>query len=137
MPVWSKIAFPLLSAFGFYVTYGLSFRNGTFTLIEKAVENLQLPNSDFALRTTFTGVGPIDRQLRVLLAFFWPVVSGDYPDVSLRTLRFAGQAGAAWLVCMMEGWRKGNHGKGISKYGGRRLSLFDPTNILAAYPSWA
>jgi hypothetical protein len=113
-PIFSKVALPLLSAFGFYVTYGLSFRNGTFALIEKAAEKFQLPNSNFALRTTFTGVGPIDNQLRVLLSFFWPVVNGDYPDVSLRCLRFAGSAGAAWLIVMMEALRRGNQGTAIS-----------------------
>jgi len=114
MPVFSKIALPLLSAFGFYVTYGLSFRNGTFDLVGKAAENFQLPESNFTLRTTFTGLGPIDKQLRALLSFFWPVVSGGYPDASLRTARFAGQVGAAWMVVLMEALRRGNQGTAIS-----------------------
>lgn len=114
MPIFSKVALPLLSAFGFYVTYGLAFKNGTFGIVEKAAESFQLPGSNFALRSTFTGIGPIDNQLRVLLSFFWPAVSGDYPDASLRTLRFAGQAGATWVIVMMESWRRGNLGKAVS-----------------------
>lgn len=114
IPIFSKIALPLLSVFGLYVTYGLSFRNDTFAIVEKCAKNFELPGSNFALRRWFTGIGPIDSQLRVLLSFFWPAVSGDYPDASLRILRFAGQTGAVWMVLLMEALRKGNQGSAIS-----------------------
>lgn len=80
---------PLLSVVGLYVTYGLSIRNNTLALVNRSAASFQLPGSNFALRRWFTGIGPIDNKFRVLLSF-WLALSGDYPDASLRVLRFAG-----------------------------------------------
>jgi len=63
---------------------------------------------------TYTGVGPIDRQVTVLVSFFAPVVDSKNGALSLASVFGLGQFGAAWTLMMMEGSRQGNKGRVVS-----------------------
>ncbi len=63
---------------------------------------------------TLTGVTALDEQLKVLVAFFWPVINGSHPDVSLHAANFAFQGSVLWLLLVVESLRKGNDWKVVS-----------------------
>lgn len=62
----------------------------------------------------FTWIGPIDKQLRTLVAFFAPVVDPANVEINLFCIFGVGQFGAAWALLMLEGMRRGNNGLAVS-----------------------
>jgi hypothetical protein len=99
---------PLLSVAGFFGTWVLSSRNGTFAIISEsaaaAAHHL----------TAYTGIRFIDRQLSVLVIFFRPVLDSSNEDLTLFSVFGLGQFGAAWTLLMMESFRFGNEKKAVS-----------------------
>jgi hypothetical protein len=109
----SIIAFTLLltSAFGFYALWAFSASNGLFEYIPEMAKTLFSDSKDPA---TLTGVTALDKQLKVLVSFFWPVIDGSSPDISLHALNFFFQVATLWLLLMVEGLRRGNDWKVVS-----------------------
>lgn len=101
----------LTSAFGFYALWAFSFSNGLFDYIPETAKTL-FPDS--TTPATLTGLTALDEQLKVLVSFFWPVIDGSSPDVSLHAMNFMFQATTMWLLLMVEGLRHGNNWKLVS-----------------------
>ncbi|KAL1847750.1 hypothetical protein Plec18170_008411 [Paecilomyces lecythidis] len=98
-----------LSAFALYSEFYFAFSNGLLELSDKVAVDKLIPNLDNEpLRTVYTGVELVDRLFILLGTFFWPTVDGNNPALTLHTLAFAGAFGSAWVLILLEGWRKGN-----------------------------
>jgi hypothetical protein len=109
------IAFTLVltSAFGFYALWGFSTSNGLFEYIPEMAKTLFSGSKDPA---TLTGLTALDEQLKVMVSFFWPVIDGSSPEISLHAANFLFQAATLWLLLMVEGLRRGNDWKVVSLY---------------------
>lgn len=105
------LAFFLLFGFAVYSIHVFSDNNGLFRLVEHFADNKVLPGSGEPLRTVYTGVEPVDRLLSVLTVFFIPVVDGSNPSLFLHSVTFTGAFGSAWVLVVLEAWRKGNSSK--------------------------
>ncbi|KAK2877275.1 hypothetical protein FQN49_001280 [Arthroderma sp. PD_2] len=92
-----------------------SFRNGFVTLVQDLISSKSLPGTDQKLRTEMTGSEILDRILPGLLVFFWPVVDGSAPGLSLQALNFTGSVTAIWILVELECSRKVNR-MGILKF---------------------
>jgi hypothetical protein len=108
-----KFTLLLTSAFGFYALWGFSASNGLFEYMPEMAKKLFSDSKDSA---TLTGLTALDEQLKVLVSFFWPVIDGTRPDVSLHAVNFLFQGTALWLLLMVEGLRRGNDWKVVSLY---------------------
>jgi hypothetical protein len=113
------LALALLPAFFVAAVFGLyvhSINNGTFEAITAVVD------ADFAflsgtresLIQKYTGIKALDRQLKVLVYFFWPIVDGSSPACTLFSLEFGAAFGAVWTVLVMESLRAGNRWQAVS-----------------------
>jgi hypothetical protein len=111
---FSKVIVLLLIGWGILAGYVFNFNNGLFPALENLREVGLLPGTDLPLRTHYTGIKAIDSQLVILVGFFWCMVDGGVPDVSLLCVEFLGQAVAVWVVCVIEGSRSGNKGRLVS-----------------------
>ncbi|KAI9702836.1 MAG: hypothetical protein M1836_008050 [Candelina mexicana] len=119
MPSLNTIAKVLLPFFSLAAIYGcwvLSFRNGTFDRIShiREVGPRNLPNTDQPIVGHYTGISAVDDQLDVLVLFFWGIVDGSYPDLSLQSFYGGGQFAAVWTIIMLEGLRVGNQWRFIA-----------------------
>jgi hypothetical protein len=112
-PTITAFALVLASAFGFYALWGFSGSNGLFEFIPEMAQVLFSDSKDPA---TLTGLTALDDQLKVLVSFFWPVIDGSRPDVSLHAANFLFQGAALWLLLMVEGLRRGNDWRVVSLY---------------------
>lgn len=87
--------------------------NGYFDMIKNTIEvgPRVLPLTDLPLKTSYTGIVPLDRTLTVLQLFFANVVDGKTEGGSLLlklfVLQFIGTLGAVYLVLCVEGAKKG------------------------------
>jgi hypothetical protein len=110
------ILLPLFSAAGFYGTWVLAGRNGTFAALEALAKQdvPLLPGTTDFLLTKYTGVAAIDNKLTILVTFFTPVLDDNNEALQLFSIFGLGQFGAAWMVMMMESMRQGNSGKIVS-----------------------
>ena len=75
-----------------------------------------VPGISEPLRLSYTGVAGIDQQLVVLFKFFWPVVNGTEPGLSLFSVYFFGEISGAWALILLEGIRSGNRGRAFTLY---------------------
>ena len=107
----ARLTLLLLSAFGFYALWGFSTSNGLF---EHTAESSKILFSNTTRSAALTGIDALDKQLKVLISFFWPVIDGSRPDVSLHAMNFAFQGVAMWLLLVVEGLRFGNKGRAVS-----------------------
>jgi hypothetical protein len=73
-----------------------------------------LPGTTDLILRTYTGIGPIDRQLTTLVTFFSPVLHSGNGALVLFSIFGLGQFSAAWLLMMLEGLRQGNKGTLVS-----------------------
>ena len=110
-----KLILVVLSAWGFWTLWGFPYTNGLL----KMLGDLQKPgalliNTSEPMKTHYTGVKVIDRQLTVLVAFFYTATDGNRADVSLHGLDLGGQVIAAWTLIVVESMRQGNKGKLIT-----------------------
>lgn len=96
----------------------LSSRNGTFDALYAVVAQTEpkIPGTHIPVSQKYTGIEAVDRHLMFLVMFFTPVVDGKSEAVMLFCGFACGQFGAAWLLIMLEGLRKGNLGKVVSWY---------------------
>lgn len=115
----TKATLLLLSLTGFWTTWGVGKRTGFLALIaDRLKANVKLlPAAEKPLKTTFTGIPPVDQLLRRLTVFLWPAIDGTWPGLSLVAFEFSGQFSGAWMVAGLEGLRVGNRGNILSLYG--------------------
>ncbi|KAF7504493.1 hypothetical protein GJ744_002173 [Endocarpon pusillum] len=107
-------AFLLLSiSWAVYVLWIVSYQNGLLTAardIQKPGGNL--PGSELVpARHRYTGVGVLDKQIKIMTGFFWPALDGSRADVSLVFLEITTQVIATWILLTIESLRVGNKGK--------------------------
>jgi hypothetical protein len=102
------VVFFLLSGFAGFAIFVFSENNGLFRLVEHFADNKVLPGSGEPLRTVYTGFEPVDRLLTTLTVFFIPVVDGSNTSLFLHSVTFTGAFGSAWVLVVLEAWRKGN-----------------------------
>lgn len=69
--------------------------------------------ADDRLRDVFTGLAPVDRFLKVIIAIFEPLLLLERPEYSLYGLQFGGQAVAIITVFLVQGLRETNRGNVI------------------------
>ncbi|OQV00520.1 hypothetical protein CLAIMM_06003 [Cladophialophora immunda] len=108
-----KVVLILLSLAGFWTLWGFPYQNGLLKILGQQSEpGAVIPGPTSApMKQTYTGIGPIDKQLTVLVSFFYTAIDGNRADVSLSFLYLGGQVLAAWVLVMVEGLRNGNRGK--------------------------
>lgn len=102
-----------LSICGFWTLWVIPYQNGLLKLL--AAQNAPgaiIPGPTAApMKQTYTGIGPVDRQLTVLVSFFYTAIDGNRADVSLSFLDLGGQVLAAWMLITIESLRAGNGSK--------------------------
>lgn len=105
-----------LAITGYLATWNFSFKNGQFDKINTLIASPQpmLPESMIPMRTHWTGVKALDDGLVTFQAFFYPILSGQNPALSLVGFHFYGQGMATWLLMLVESFRVGNSWKPIS-----------------------
>jgi hypothetical protein len=106
----------VLGTYGTLITGGTNglFETITFTTGQFATKPY-IPAGPQPIRTTFTGVYPIDRQLLVLVSFFTFIIDGPQTwDVRLSYWFLMAHFSAGWCLVSLEGLRRGNRGKLLS-----------------------
>ena len=73
-----------------------------------------MPGGQHPLKTSYTGVFPVDFQLIGMTIVFWQVLDGSHPEASLFFFYFGGQLIACWGLLYIEGVRNANRGKFVS-----------------------
>ena len=113
---YSKAVLLLLCGAGFYATWYLLMNNGTadYMVETRDVGPRLLPGTKQPLKTAYIGIEKVDYQLTVLDVFFWELVDGSRPDVSLFCYHFAGQVFSGWALLMIESMRNANLWRAIS-----------------------
>ncbi|KAK7739622.1 hypothetical protein SLS62_011240 [Diatrype stigma] len=110
------------SLFGLYATLGVLTKTGA-GLVTRDLASAPAPavlrGAPEPFRTTYTGVGPVDRHLSVLVGFFAALLDdpGAGWDTSAFFLWTLGQAGAAWTLLLLESLRAGHRGRLVSFAG--------------------
>lgn len=96
----------------------LHFRVGTFDLIESISQKAPhlLLGGPAVLRTVYSHFEPLDAQLTTLIPFFWPLVTGAIPELSLFGVYMGGQLLSCLALIVIEGERKGNARGAIGLY---------------------
>ncbi|KAK6858153.1 hypothetical protein PG995_005852 [Apiospora arundinis] len=124
----------LFSFIGIVQLWGRTVIDGTLLNLFSALHGpapYLLPGTQTPLRSTFTGIYPIDYLLRVLVVFFWEVADGSHPSSSAIGLYFLGQYFSVLVVFYLENVRHGT-GSGLL-----RLVSSPPTGIGCTGPLWA
>ena len=108
-----KLLLVLLALAGFWTLWGFPYQNGLLKILEHQTEpGAVIPGSMVApMKQTYTGIGVVDKQLTVLVSFFYTAIDGNRADVSLSFLYLGGQVLAAWVLITVEGLRRGNGAK--------------------------
>lgn len=111
-----------MSAFGLRATLGSLATNGMGPILSAVLDpstDAALPGAPLPLKHSFTGVGPLDRQLAVLVTFFSALI--DDPGAGGEVLAFyvwgMAQFAAGWAALVLEGRRAGNRGAVVSWVG--------------------
>ncbi|KAI0836877.1 hypothetical protein F5Y06DRAFT_272502 [Hypoxylon sp. FL0890] len=91
----AKAALYILGLVGTLGTWGRTVADGSLVHLYTALHggrSYTLPGTEYALKTSFTGIyWPIDYLLDVLVIFFWESVDGSHPDSSAIGIYFLGQ----------------------------------------------
>ena len=108
-----KVLLILLSVAGFWTLWGFPYQNGLLNLLNQETQpGAVIPGPTIApMKQTYTGIGAVDKQLTVLVSFFYTAIDGNRADVSLSFLYLGGQVLSSWVLIMIEGLRHGNSGK--------------------------
>ncbi|KAF2422158.1 hypothetical protein EJ08DRAFT_640974 [Tothia fuscella] len=113
----TSIVLAVYTIIGAITLHGFSVRNGFYDLVDTAAKQHFVPiDAVGKMKRSFTGVGPLDQLLSGLVGFFWPMVTKEQGNagLSLMGLEFAGQGCALVTMIMIEGFRRGNNGRGVS-----------------------
>ena len=102
-----------LAALGFWTLWGFPYKNGLLKHLGAQTElGAMIPGPVAApMRQSYTGIGPVDKQLTVLVSFFYTAIDGNRGDISIAFLSLGSQVIASWVLITLEGLRPGNKGK--------------------------
>jgi hypothetical protein len=102
-----------LSICGFWTLWVFPYQNGLLKILAaQSAPGAVIPGPTAApMKQTYTGIGPVDKQLTTLVSFFYTAIDGNRADVSLSFLDLGGQVLSAWTLITIEGLRAGNQGK--------------------------
>jgi len=108
-----KLLLIALSVAGFWTLWGFPYQNGLLKLLgEQAKAGASIPGPTAApMKQTYTGISLVDRQLTVLVSFFYTAIDGNRADISLSFLALGGQVLGAWTLITIESLRAANKGK--------------------------
>lgn len=95
---------PLLSILALDAIYGFGYRNGFLELMANSYRARRLSETTEPLQYNMTNTG-FDELLGNLIVFYWPVLNGDHPALSLQAFYFSGPIVAMWTVIQVESWR--------------------------------
>ena len=112
--LWVPIAIEVaLAALGFWTLWGFPYNNGLLKMLKHQTEKGALiPGPMVApMKQTYTGIGPIDNQLTILVSFFYTAIDGNRGDISLSFLVLGGGVLAAWTLVTVESYRSANKSK--------------------------
>ena len=112
----SRIGLVLLSVVGCYAVWYMLMHNGTTHQMAHVLEvgPRTLPGTQAPIKTVYTGIPAIDKQLTILTLTFWEQVDGSNPSNSLFCFHFATQTICGWGLLMIESMRRGNQWRMIS-----------------------
>lgn len=100
-----------IGVFGYYGIIDLIQKNGWAAALDELLALPGAPLPDFLDtpgRTSFTEFEGLDRALTLIVRFFHPCTTGNYPTLSLFSLLMCGQVVAAHAIILLEGMRAGN-----------------------------
>ena len=112
--LWVPIALEIaLAALGFWTLWGFPYKNGLLAILKSQTEaGAMIPGPTAApMRQTYTGIGPVDNQLTILVSFFYTAIDGNRGDVSLSFFGLGGHVLASWVLITIESLRSGNKSK--------------------------
>ncbi|KAH9477175.1 Epoxide hydrolase ascI [Psilocybe cubensis] len=98
----------------------LQFQNGTMRILDiytthnPAILPPGPAGESIALRHIYTNIWPLDALINRLTPFFWTLVTGVLPELSLFGVYMAGQLVASETLLLLEGARRGNKGRVVS-----------------------
>lgn len=75
---------------------------------------------DTSIGGGFTGVWAVDAVIGGLVSFFWPILDGKTPYLSLSNTAFGGQFVATYILAFIEEMRSGNNRRGILSYDSQK-----------------
>lgn len=103
----------LLAVLGFWTLWPFPYNNGLLKFLGAQTEpGAVIPGPVVApMKQTYTGIGPVDNQLTVLVSFFYTAIDGNRGDISIAFLSLGSHVIAAWVLITLEGLRSGNRGK--------------------------
>lgn len=87
----AKISLALLAGAGLWSTLKLGSDDGLFNHISNAAANGTISGTDVSLRTHWTNVKSFDGMISGMISFFWPILDGQMPELSLLTFSFIGK----------------------------------------------
>lgn len=107
------VAQVLLAALGFWTLWPFPYNNGLLKFLGAQTEpGAVIPGPTVApMKQTYTGIGPVDNQLTILVSFFYTAIDGNRGDISIAFLSLGSHVIAAWVLITLEGLRTGNKGK--------------------------
>ena len=122
-----KIILVGLAVLGYWGTWHLSTLNNSLALQQAALNGPKpyvFPATKSELKSTITGIGPIDHLARVLIVFFRPGVDGLNPSLTLLLLYFCGQITSIATGLYIDSYKVGNKGKFFLRYNLSLLSSY-------------
>lgn len=108
-----KLLLIALSLAGFWTLWVFPYQNGLLKILGAQSEvGAVLPGPAIApMKQTYAGIHVVDKQLTVLVSFFYTAIDGNRADISLSFLALGGQVLGAWTLITIESLRVGNQGK--------------------------
>ncbi|EEP76434.1 predicted protein [Uncinocarpus reesii 1704] len=110
-----KYFIPLCSVWGAISVFYFSYQNGHIPAVQDMAVSKLLPGGEL-LNTNWTGVTVIDEILTAFVPFFYPIVNGTSPNLSLYAAKFAGAVAAIYILVCLESVRAGNQGRLIAYF---------------------
>jgi hypothetical protein len=99
-------AYLLLAFIAFRLLVVAGKDNGMWLLLREAIINQLIPDSNIQLRKRYTGIEAIDAKLKILVAFFYPAVTGaSGPEQPLQLLYFLSAMLPVVAIITVEGFR--------------------------------
>ncbi|KAL4875879.1 hypothetical protein BJY04DRAFT_223623 [Aspergillus karnatakaensis] len=117
MPQLTKCILPVYGALALYSMVDFSCRNGYIPMVmEKGQQWLNAPPTDPRKRAQTTGIASLDEPLATMFVFYWPLLDGSYPSLSLMFVNYFGTITLSLVLGTLESLRKGNRTSGLSLF---------------------
>lgn len=105
----TKYILPIYGLLGLYSLGYFSYRNGYIDMVlEKREAWLSSPSTDPRKRPHTTGIQSLDETLATMFVFYWPVLDGSFPGLSLMFSNYFGTITLSLVLVSLESLRKGN-----------------------------